>query len=49
MKVWRHHLPLVVVDELLQQRRAEPVGDAAERHALDDVRVDDVPQSWPIT
>ena len=35
-----HQLAFVVIDELLQQRGAEAVGDAAERHALDDMRVD---------
>src|SRR5665213_4245755 len=33
-------MAFVVIDELLQQRRAETVRDAAERHALDDVRID---------
>ena len=40
MKLWRDELALVVVDELFQQRRAEAMRDAAERHALDDVRID---------
>ena len=35
-----HHLPVVAVDELLHQRGADAVRDAAERHALDDVRID---------
>ncbi len=34
-------LALVIVDELLQQRGAKAVRDAAQRHALDDMRVDD--------
>jgi hypothetical protein len=31
---------LLVIDELLQQRRTETVGDAAEGHAPDDMRID---------
>ena len=31
------HLALVVIDEFLEQRGADAMRDAAERHALDDV------------
>src|SRR5260370_37930644 len=34
-------MAFVIIDKLLQQRGAEAVRDAAQRHALDDVRIDD--------
>ena len=37
----RHQLAFAVEGEFLQQRRADAVGDAAERHAAHDVRIDD--------
>ena len=37
----RHKLAFAVEGEFLQQRRADAVGDAAERHAAHDVGIDD--------
>ena len=34
-------MALVIIDELLQQRGAEAMRETAQRHALDDMRVDD--------
>jgi hypothetical protein len=31
---------LLVIDELLQQRRTETVGDSAKGHTPDDIRID---------
>ena len=40
MKLWRQELALAVEGEFLQQRGADPMGDAAERHAAHDVGID---------